>query len=74
MHCTPAVERALIVDFSQKEIEDTEKTGECFAAAGRRSEQDRFAVENRGNAAQLRIGEGRICLRETIARAADAGD
>ena len=66
-------ERALI-EFSQKEIKDTEKTGERFAAAGRGREKDRFAIENRRDAAQLRIGEGRIALHETIRRDGDAGD
>ena len=37
----------LIVDFPEQEIENAEKTSERFAAAGRRSEKDRLAVENR---------------------------
>ena len=66
-------ERALI-EFSQKEIKDTEKTGEGFAAAGRGREKDRFAIKNRRDAAQLCIGKDRNRSRETIARGGDASD
>ncbi len=56
MHCTLFVSDALI-EFPQKEIKDTEKTGERFAAAGRGREKDRFAIKDRRDAAQLRIGK-----------------
>ena len=74
MHWTLFVS-APSIQFSQEEIEDTEKTGEGFAAAGRGREQDRFAIKNRRNAAQLRIckiGIGRAKpLREAGMQAID---
>ena len=45
------------LQLAQEIIEDTEKAGERLAAAGRRGEEDRLLVENRGHTAQLRVGE-----------------
>ena len=56
MHAHRRTQRSASI-LAEKKIKNAEKAGEGFAAAGGRSEQDRFAFENRGNAAQLRVGE-----------------
>ena len=72
MHCTPGRSELSSI-FLSREIENTEEAGERFAAAGWRSEEDRFASQNRGDATQLGIGEGSNMFRETNPPGVDEG-
>ena len=58
MHCTARAQGARI-QFPQERIEDAEEPRQRFAAAGRRREQDRFAIQDRRHREQLRVRERR---------------
>ena len=47
----------MVVEFSQEEIENAQKSRQRFAAPRGRCEQDRLPIENRGHAEQLRLRE-----------------
>ena len=55
--------------ISQERIKNTKKAGKRFPASGWRGQQNRFVVENRGNAEQLGVGETGKTREKPIAQA-----
>src|SRR2546423_11757561 len=52
--------------FSEERIKNTKKSGQRFSAPGWRGQQNRFTVENGGNAEQLGVSETRKTCEKPI--------
>src|SRR5437588_9260696 len=55
--------------FSEERIKNTKKASQRFAASGWRGQQNRFTVENGGNAEQLGVSETRKIREKPILQA-----
>ena len=68
MDALDAVELRMFLNSPNEVIEDAKKTGQGFAAAGRRRQQYRTTVENRRHAEELRFRESLKGLPEPISQ------